>query len=120
MLLIRDAQVEALAEATFERSVAEHLRQHFPDRCADLGAGGALAFAREAIAKARRCDLSHPANLVQFACLMLVLGHDFDVDPRLPWAGRILRDPSIPHLGTRMSLLCDEASRRLDGEGGDP
>jgi hypothetical protein len=115
MLRIRAAQVDVLTEATFERSVAEHLRRFFPDRCAALGDSGLLGFVREGLAKARRIGFSQPAHAGQFVTLMLVLGRDFDVDPLHPWAGAILRDPALAHPGTRISALCNEASRRFDG-----
>lgn len=114
MLVIRAAQLDALTEALLERRIAEHLREIFADRAAALG-DGLPAFVREGIAKARRYGLEHPAHVCQLVDMMLVFGRDLDTDPRLPWAGAILRDPEIDHPGTRMLLLCEEAERATGG-----
>lgn len=118
MLVIRDEQMDVLARVVFERRVADHVREFFPDRSADLGDDGVVAHVRAGIAKAESYGLSHPAHVGQMVDLMLLFGRDFDTDPRWPWAGSILRDPAIDHPGTRMKRLCDAAGRALEGDGG--
>lgn len=54
-------------------------------------------------------------RLVRFHVeLMAMFGSHFDEDPLLPWAGTILRDPSIPGEVPRMTLLHEAMLRYLD------
>ncbi len=119
MLLIRAAQMDALFEGMLERRIAGHLREFCPDRCADLGEG-LDALVREGIVKGRSYGLERADHLCQMAALVLLFGRHFDQDPLLPWAGEILRDPSIEHTSARMILLCRAAERLFPSPGGAP
>jgi hypothetical protein len=109
-LTVRAAQIDALSAAHLERQIAEHLRGFASARCEELG-DGLGDFVRGGIAKARRLGFEAAGHVAQFVALMALFGPDFDTDPRLPWAGEILRDPEIEHPGTRMVLLVEEIER---------
>lgn len=109
MLVIRTAQLDALAEGTLERRIVDHLREHFPRKCEGLDS--VTAFVREGIAKARSYGFTYAPHLCQFVDLLMMFGRDLDTDPRHAWAGDVLRDPEIDHPGTRMILLVEEAER---------
>lgn len=101
-----------LARRKFERALAEHLRAHFPARCAALGEDGARELAALAVDRGRRHGFVTERQVTLFANLLAGLGPGFDEDRARPWARRILSDPTYHHADQRLNALYDEAERR--------
>ncbi len=113
MLLIRDAQMRVLSLALFERWMQGHLRECFPDRCAQLETTDLCRFVHCGLEKARSYCFVDEADGCRFVDLMVVLGPDFDVNPQLPWASVILKNPAFPDPSTRMEALFEAACEHL-------
>ena len=98
MLKIRKEQNDELAKAAvkrFEDWMVVHLNKFFPDHCKALGEDGT----REAIQYAIKCaagyEIVSERDVCKYTDLMFTFGRDFDKDPNLPWAGKILNDEAL-------------------------
>jgi hypothetical protein len=92
---IREKQVEAFSrvlEDQFAVRTAAHLRKAFPAEVEKQGLDddALKQLALRGLAAARRHGVVNQADVERYVECMLILGHDFDADPRFPWAGRIL------------------------------
>jgi len=92
MLIIREAQVAALAVAIFERRLYEHLRDSFPGRCAAMPYEAVMETIRAAIARARAHGFSEDEHVAQFVVIAFAAGLDFDLDPA---AAEVLADERL-------------------------
>ena len=111
MLIVRSAQVEALAASAqrdFEERLTAHLKRFFPRPCAVLGEGGLRQLCRDGITRARTYGLRSERDLCKYLNLMLVFGHAFDREQ--PWAAEILQLGSAP--SRRMERLYAVALER--------
>jgi hypothetical protein len=116
-LTIRREQMTALADLTraaFAEQMVVHLHRFFPEACAALGE----ARVREAIAfgvqRAGRYDCRSERSLCKYLNLMFAFGHDFDVDPQLPWAAQILADDDTVAFLPKIDRLVDGADEHAD------
>lgn len=113
MLIVRNAQIQAIAEAAEENlrlRFRRHLERTQPEACAALRAhGGDKRVAlrvRLGLLRARRRGFQREEDLLLFLELMCEFGRDFDRSPDVPWAYNIFRSP----LPTRQKLLALEES----------
>lgn len=114
MFRLRKKQMTAFSEAAilrFEDDMVRHAGRFFSDRCAQLGEDGVRAMIRGAIERAARYRIVSERGVCLYLNLMFVFGRELDRDPELPWAGRILNDPSIPYAAQRIDALYEEAMR---------
>ncbi|HTP32958.1 MAG TPA: hypothetical protein VMJ75_12350 [Candidatus Acidoferrales bacterium] len=91
MLVIRDAQMEALAQSlrdAFEKRARAHLRDLFPEDCAELSEGPLGDRIRESIARAQSYGLMSEDELLTFLEQVFILGPDFD--NQYAWAREVL------------------------------
>jgi hypothetical protein len=114
MLVIRDAQLRAMARAALPDWITKHLRQFFPRQCAALGEAGLRERVHEGVSRAVVYGFTTEVQISQYVDLMFVFGADFDTDPALSWPQPLLSDPTLP-AALRMERLL-EAGRR-HGEG---
>jgi hypothetical protein len=114
MLTIRQEQMEALGRMMLERfadDMVRHLRESFPSKCAALGEVGVRDAIQDGISRAGRYGVQKHSDICRFIDMMFVFGADFDTNPKMLWAARILTDPSITDPDTRMYRLYEEARR---------
>jgi hypothetical protein len=105
MLVMRKEQIAVLARPTmerFEQRAVKHVEKYFPDQVRSLGAQPALEGVRRCLERALAWGLSTERELLGFVTLAFVFGRDFDTDPALPWASRVLGDDEAE---TRMTRL---------------
>ena len=120
-LVIREAQLEAFAgavDAGLHRRLAAHLRDHFPDDCAELGEEGLGEVVEQGVERAAAHGFEVERDVALYLGLVFVLGPEFDEDPALPWARRVLEDPRLETAGARMDALWAEAEQRLTAMSG--
>jgi hypothetical protein len=118
MLVIRRAQLEQIGRAMrapFVELLAAHLQEYFPDRCARLGPAAALRdWIEDGIARAGGYGIDVERDVCRFLDMRMELGDDFDRDPALPWAHKVLTDPQFAgSSGARADALDREASFHL-------
>jgi hypothetical protein len=92
---IRNEQVEAFSRRLEDRFVdrtAAHLRVAFPKEVEKQGLDdeGLKALGRRGLADANRHGVVNEADVARYIECMLLLGPDFDADPRYRWAGQAL------------------------------
>ncbi len=120
-LVIRQAQLEAFAAAAeqgFERRLVKLLRQQFPDDCVDLGDDGVTEVVELGIQRAAAHGLQVEGDVCLFVAMMFLFGPEFDEDPALPWAARVLGDARLETSGERIDALWAEAERQLEAMAG--
>ena len=114
MLVIREAQMRALAEANwraFENMACRHCWECHPVPCEAIGEDGVWSYVWTGLSKARAYGFEKAPDLLLFLSLMLTAGPDFD---ETAWAQEILRDPEYSP-SVRAWYLRDEAMRQLNG-----
>lgn len=93
MLVIRQAQIQALAQGMFDAFVQRalaHVRQHFPALAQGLPAQALEHGVRHALDRAAVHRLEAERELYSYLNLACAFGPDFDTDPALPWAAQAL------------------------------
>ena len=103
LFLIRDAQLDAIAEAMsedFRRYITGHLRESFPQWAAgrDLD-----RFVRKALQRARAHRIDGGADLGTFVTLCVVLGEEFDTERE--WAARAFADEAVKDPAGRLARV---------------
>lgn len=123
MLVIRHAQMDALARSAMEpfvENVIAHLRRVWPEECAAMGDEGLEAFVARGMAKCDRYGIETEYDVGRFCDLMLLLTPDFDEDPNIPWAQDILTSPGfdgrvkVDELMERTETLCQDMIDAID------
>ena len=107
MLKIRREQQEALGRP-FRQRFREELLRFVRDKAPGASAAEDEALVEYAIARARRHGVVSCADVARYIAFMVTLGRDFDMDPNLPWAQAILRDPTVSG-GQKMENLLERA-----------
>ena len=116
MLTIRSAQVEAFSEEamkSFEELMLPHLKKFFPEFCEAAPEPKLKALIRYGVKRAGSYQITAKRDVSRYIDLMVSLGADFDREPRLPWAGEILRTRNSPE--ARISTLLKTAEKHLKG-----
>ena len=111
MIRIRQKQLEeierALALEGFEDEMVAHVRAFAPRHAEVIGEDWVRRAILLGVARAGAYGVDNPGLLRFYVELMLTLGSMFDTDPLQPWAGEILRDPSLPDQAARVDRLYD-------------
>ncbi|HUA61805.1 MAG TPA: hypothetical protein VML19_23825 [Verrucomicrobiae bacterium] len=115
MLIIRSAQLQALEDRQLEQAALDRAPRFFPELCRGLGKELGPTI-RKAVRKARGYGFAAQSDALQFVYLALLFGGDFDQDPNLPWAQRVLSDKDPAHRPFRASRLYESALRHLRAE----
>ena len=91
-----DAFSRSVDDAFIQRLV-RHLRDNFPGQVADRGLGpkDLEPLARRGLANARKYGLVAERDIRMYVELMVLLGPNFDEDPKLPWAGASAHASSV-------------------------
>ena len=116
MITIRKEQMEAFrAEAMlrFEDKLVAHVAEHFPDQYQSLGDGGTRAMIRQGIKRAGSYGIVTEPGVAAYIKLMFLLGRNFDVDPDLPWAQRVLSGTIYKSEESKVNQLVKEAYEHL-------
>ncbi|MGE0554865.1 MAG: DUF4123 domain-containing protein [Gemmatimonadales bacterium] len=112
---IREAHLKAFrrsAEARLEAEIADHLRAHFPERCAGLDRRLAM-LVKSLIAAGRRQELTTTRDLALYSAAVFATTEELDGAPPA-WARGILLDPSRPP-GARADRMAAAAGEHLIG-----
>jgi hypothetical protein len=118
MFTLRKEHMDALAQATLDRFAADmytHLKEAFPASCESMGEAGVQEQIQYGISKAKSYEIEMHRDICRYIDLMFTFGRDFDTDPKVEWAGRILNDHGIPDPATRIDQLYTEAGRNMKG-----
>ena len=114
MLKIRPEQMEAFVLARTEDFLAQlcgKLRVEMPDLCQPVDLEEVV---RQGLRKARQYGIESEATVDRFIRIQLALGVDFDRDPSLPWAARILQQNYPGGEVVKMGLLSSAVRRHLE------
>jgi hypothetical protein len=120
-VIIRDRQMASLSQANiqrFEDRVAEHLNRSFPANCKILGPSGVEEIIRYGIRRAASHGINLERDVCKYIDVMFAFGRDFDRDPHLPWACRILTDEDFTNSTARMERLFEEAKMHKTAQAG--
>lgn len=118
---LRKEQMEAFSEAAvqdFEDRMAHHLQKCFPEQCEALGNTKTREAIREGIALASDYGITLEPDVCRYISLMFAFGRRFDRDRQLPWAGRILNDPSPMDASAKVDRLYEAATAYARGVAG--
>ena len=95
-LTIRQEQLDKFSRSEvrkFEDWVYEHLRKFFADQCAADGEEGIRDRIRYGIRRAARYGITSQRDVCKYIDLIMILGQDFEMGSRFPWAMEILERP---------------------------
>ncbi len=118
---IRKEQVQVFEEVRmpdFEDYMVEHLKDFSPLHSKSLREDGIRALIRLGIERAKKHGFTRRGPVRFYIETAILLGIDFDTDPQYPWAGSILRDPSVPDQTERADRVHAWLMELLDAAGG--
>jgi len=113
LLVIRDDQMQVFAAAElhqFEKQMTAAVMRRFPAKTRAAGPEVVTKLVRHGITRAAAYGIRAKRDVAQYITLCMRFGRNFDKDPRLPWAARILSKQQDPTL--RMRTLV-RASQRI-------
>ena len=117
MLKIRKEQNDELAKIAlkrFEDSMVEHLREHFPKPAEISGENALRSAIKKGFEHCRKYGFTTEHQICLYIDLTVMLGGDFDTDPQLPWAGRILNRKDFANATGKIDALYDRSLQYLD------
>jgi hypothetical protein len=114
MLVVRQIQMDAVREGLlrrFEDTMLVHVREFFPERCAELGKESTREWIRCGIDRARGYGIEIEKDVCKYVDVSFVFGHDFDT--KETWAPPILRSdaPGSDRLQALFNAALAEAER---------
>ena len=121
MLKIRKEQMEVFEQAAirnFEDEIVEHLKKFSPRHCEVIGEDNVRKVIRLGIERGKKYNLTNRGPVRFYIELMFMFGSDFDTDPQLPWAGKILNDPMAVDQKERADQLYEKTTDYLDNVAG--
>lgn len=95
MLTIRAEQLALLSASLkkrFERDMADHLSEFFPEQCVGLGVAGLFRFIQVNIDRALQYGIERERDICKFLDVAMALGEDFDRSGKYRWSFEILED----------------------------
>jgi hypothetical protein len=115
VLTIRNAQLEALAQAHQRERLLDLVRDILPARfaavCREGGRAAAARWIREALQRAPGYGITRVDHQQRFVLLMFALGRA-DFDTALPWVAGVLGwDPEQADAETKLGVLEAQAKR---------
>jgi hypothetical protein len=117
MLHVRPEQMKVLNEhmlRKFEDRMVAHLNQFFAEQCKKLGEDGTRKAIRDAMERAAGYEIVSERDVCIYIDIMFEFGRDFDKDPKLPWANKILNDKALKGEQTeKVDRLYDAAMKNL-------
>ena len=96
----------------FEDRVLILLERYFPEKCKEMGEQAVRDLIKKGIEDAAGYGIKIEYDLARYICLLIILGPDFDVDTRYPWASKILNDETL-HPTVKLDILDQSADTRL-------
>jgi hypothetical protein len=99
MLIIRKEQFavfQKVASQSFESQMLSHIRKCFRKQMEELGEPRMREVIRYGIQRSASYRIRKQRDICMYIDMMIVFGRDFDRDPALPWASRVLEDKSLP------------------------
>ncbi len=97
----------------FETELTAHFRDHLPVHYHALGEEGTRQAIRYGIERARSYAIQTEPGIATYIRHMFLFGRDFDRDPQLSWAGRVLLDMSILNERQRIERLSESSLEHL-------
>ena len=113
MLTIRDTQLKVLRADVVARFVTECARaaaSRFPEEFQRQGEAAFFEWVRNGCDRAAGYGIETQRDILSFLEQMVLLGDDFDSNPRLSWAGRILNSTGVDGY-QKTRLLCAQSER---------
>jgi hypothetical protein len=125
MLLMRKEQIEVLKRAAREQSardITATLCEDYPIHCQVAGRPAMRSLVGESIERAAALGLDKMGEVQTYAELSLMLGHDFENDPQIPWAGDTLNKqdeiPAVDKLEQVYARTLDYLNQVAGADGG--
>jgi hypothetical protein len=118
MLMIRNEQMAVFKshlENRFKNRLAIHVYTHFPAKCQYFGEERVQAAIHSGVERAKGYGIVSERDIAKYVHLVFAFHEEFDCDPELPWAARILKDETLVGPSTRMECLFQEAKQHVPG-----
>ncbi len=107
-------QLNKDVEIDFENRLFFHFEKYFPDNIRILKEYYSRELIRFGINKARQFGFVNESDICIFISLMIMLGVDLDVDPQIPWAGKILASDEFKTPTEQIDALHEKTMTYLD------
>jgi hypothetical protein len=116
MLTIRKEQFAVFEKneiKKFEDPTYLHLNILYPERCQDIGEPKLRRMIQYGVKRAFSYAIQLENDVRKYIEVMLLLGPDFDKDPKFPWATSILNDKNLSDPGIKATRLHETAVKSL-------
>lgn len=101
--------VAASAYPQFVTRVLLRLQQIFPAKCEYLGSDVVLKTINHAMAAGETHGINIERGFLLYGTITFIVGAGFESDPQVPWAGEVLKDPSLKEPLRKVDRLYAEA-----------
>ena len=95
----------------FEDRLTIHIYNHFPDKCKEMDDARVRTIIQEGILRAYQYEITSERDIAKYIHLIFAFHENFDRDPKLPWAAKILNDDTLVGPSTRMECLFQESKK---------
>lgn len=116
MLAIRKEQFDAFEKQEvkkFEDPTYLHLNELYPDQCQHLGETKLRRTIQYGIKRAAAYGIQREDDVRKYVEVMVLLGPDFDKDPKFPWASSVLNDEKLKDPKAKATRLYETARKRI-------
>ncbi len=94
-MIIREQQMKELKTARydqFKNEIYDKLKIYFPEKISKIDFEQMEVIIENGVNKAKKYHLNSEYDISKFIIVMFLLGEDFDRNPVIPWAGKILQN----------------------------
>ena len=119
MLTIRKEQFAVFEKheiKKFEDPTYLHLNILYPERCQDIGEPRLRRMIQYGIKRAASYGIRLENDVRKYIEVMLLLGPDFDKDPKFPWAASLLNDKDLGDPKVKATRLHETARKSLPNQ----
>jgi hypothetical protein len=120
MMTIRREQIAAFRAPSFkafEDRMMVHLHKLFPKQCKAASEMELRKTIQSGIEVAAKYGIMSERDVCKYIDFMMVLGQDFDKDPKLPWAESVLNNRGLRDSAAKMERLRRAHRQHLNGGG---
>jgi len=100
----------------FEDPTYLQLNITYPERCQDIGEPKLRRMIQYGVKRAAAYGIQLENDVRKYIEVMLLLGPDFDKDPKFPWAASLLNDKNLSDPKVKATRLYETAMKSLPNQ----
>ncbi|HEY0135256.1 MAG TPA: hypothetical protein VGB85_14325 [Nannocystis sp.] len=107
------AEIARTAARNYEDRMVRQLGKQFPGGCFGVSRDDLADMVQQGIERAAMRKITSEKHVAKFIALATALGQEFDMDPKLPWAGELLDQITPENVPEVLDALSHKAAEHL-------